>query len=122
MLQQDSQQQEEETVKEKCMKLFECSSCGNIFKYEYFSKHKDEEANLFMLEDTYYMRDPFVGKSILPLVLGGVCSFCGCIVCVSQSCSMFYTKRFCSSCIQKNLTSFPEEIQREYNAAKKLKE
>ena len=28
-----------------------------------------------------------------------------------QNCSLFYTKRFCLPCVQKNITEFPNEIQ-----------
>ena len=73
-------------------------------------------------------RDPFRADP-QPLILGSHCSSCGRVVCVSsvslsrpgvcvcvrfsflQTCSVFYTKRFCADCVKSNLKEFPKEIQ-----------
>jgi len=65
-----------------------------------------------LLEDAYVIRDPF-SPSAGHLTIGGNCCLCSKNVCMAQTCSIFYTKRFCISCVEKNIGEFPFEIQRE---------
>ena len=37
-------------------------------------------------------------------------SLCNRSVCISQKCSLFYTKRFCITCVKENWSKFPPEI------------
>ena len=41
-------------------KEFLCSICGTSFSYERYGKCKDAKVNLYMLEDVFSMRDPFL--------------------------------------------------------------
>lgn len=95
---------------DKPLESFECSQCQNKYKYDKFSKYKDEKSKFYILEDVYYIKDPFAHKSFIPLVLGGICSLCMKAVCVDQKCSIFYTKRYCLTCVQENIESFPKEV------------
>lgn len=108
-----SQEEEGELVYSK----FQCQQCGNEYKYEKHAKFKKESLQFYMLEHVYYIKDPFEDKSQLPIVLGGDCSLCGGTVCVSPKCSIFYTKRYCFSCVQENINSFPVEVCKEMLAA-----
>jgi len=94
-------------------KSFCCSLCRTTYKYENFGRLTEKKSNLHLLEDVFYMKDPFSNKNLLPLMLGGVCSVCNQVVCMANTCSLFYTKRFCMECIQKNITHFPTEVQKE---------
>lgn len=95
------------------IKEFECSQCGDIFKYRMFSKgkqHRNDTQQCFLLEEAFHMDDPFEESSKLPFVVGGVCYVCSKAVCIDIKCSNFYTKRFCLSCIKEKSKFFPKEI------------
>lgn len=92
---------------------FQCKHCGNEYKFENHSKFKKETMQFFMLEDVYYIRDPFEETSKIPMILGGNCSICSESVCISPKCSIFYTKRYCLSCLIENVHNFPEEIRKD---------
>ncbi|XP_068714389.1 cysteine-rich DPF motif domain-containing protein 1-like [Montipora foliosa] len=91
---------------------FICSNCGFECHYEYFGKTPPFSKSIVLLEDAYVIRDPF-SSSAGHLTLGGQCFLCSGDVCVSQRCSIFYTKRFCIACVEGNMEDFPKEIQKE---------
>lgn len=95
-------------------KYFECNECQTKYKYDDMSKFKGKKANLHLLEGVYYMKDPFEPVHDIPLILGGVCSVCSSTVCVSQKCSVFYTKRFCKQCFKRDVDHFPEEVKKQF--------
>lgn len=101
----------------KKQKEFECSQCGEVYKYQTFSKgkHRDGMQQCFLLEEAFHMDDPFDESSKLAFVVGGVCYVCSEAVCVDTKCSNYYTKRFCLSCIRKKSESFPKEILKDVN-------
>ncbi|KAK2547499.1 Cysteine-rich DPF motif domain-containing protein 1 [Acropora cervicornis] len=92
--------------------IFSCSSCAFECHYEYFGKKPPCSKSVMLLEDAYVIRDPF-SPSAGHLTIGGNCCLCSKNVCMAQTCSIFYTKRFCISCVEKNIGEFPFEIQRE---------
>ena len=94
-------------------KEFICSICGTSFSYERYGKCKDAKANLYMLEDVFSMRDPFSMRNTFPLILGGICTICSRNICMDTTCSLFYTKRFCTDCVKSNVKDFPDEIRRD---------
>lgn len=89
--------------------MFTCSFCGFECHYEYFGKNPPFSKSVLLLEDAYVLRDPF-SPNPGHLILGGQCCLCSTDICVSQTCSIFYTKRFCISCVEKNMGEFPDEI------------
>ena len=101
---------EDENIKNQTNKQFECAQCKLLFKYNKYRKLTDVTTNLHFLEEVYYIINPFEGPASMPLVLGSACSICKSTVCVSSSCSVFYTKRFCRSCVAKCPDCFPNEI------------
>jgi len=100
----------EETAADETM--FLCSSCGFECRYEYFGKKPPFSKSVVLLEDAYVIRDPF-SPTAGHLTLGGRCCLCSKDVCVAQTCSIFYTKRFCISCVEKNLEEFPDEVHKD---------
>ena len=102
----------EKKIEIKDSKYFECAQCKLKYKYEMFSNYKDKKTNICILEDVYYMKDPFEHVLSIPLILGGTCSHCNITVCVNPKCSVFYSKRFCSTCFKKNIDNFPEELKK----------
>uniref|UniRef100_G1QAI5 Cysteine-rich DPF motif domain-containing protein 1 n=2 Tax=Myotis lucifugus TaxID=59463 RepID=G1QAI5_MYOLU len=71
-----------------------------------------------LLEESYVMKDPFTPDKDRFLILGSRCSVCGRLVCVGPECSLFYSKRFCLPCVQKNLQAFPQEIRQDLEKRK----
>jgi Cysteine-rich domain len=61
-------------------------------------------------EDSYVARDPFTppGQRSF-LLLGSDCNVCSNPVC--QSCSIFYSKRYCKSCAIEHAEEFPNPIK-----------
>ncbi|XP_022805736.1 cysteine-rich DPF motif domain-containing protein 1-like [Stylophora pistillata] len=88
---------------------FTCASCGFQCNYEYFGKKPPFSKSVVLLEDAYVIRDPF-SPNAGHLTLGGQCCVCARHICMSQTCSIFYTKRFCIPCVQNNKEEFPDEI------------
>lgn len=88
---------------------FTCASCGFECNYEYFGKKPPFSKSVVLLEDAFVLRDPF-SPNAGHLTLGGRCCLCTRHICISQTCSIFYTERFCISCVQKNKEEFPDEI------------
>uniref|UniRef100_T2MAW4 Cysteine-rich DPF motif domain-containing protein 1 n=1 Tax=Hydra vulgaris TaxID=6087 RepID=T2MAW4_HYDVU len=91
-------------------KQFECTQCKLMFKYDKYCQLVNLTSNIFFLEEVYYINNPFDNSVSIPLVLGANCSVCCCTICVSSSCSVFYTKRFCRNCVAKSLDCFPVEV------------
>ncbi|XP_070557576.1 cysteine-rich DPF motif domain-containing protein 1-like [Ptychodera flava] len=91
---------------------FTCELCNLHAPYEYFGNSPPFTKSVLLLEDVFVMRDPFTTERKL-LILGSHCSLCNKVICVGQSCSLFYTKRFCLPCAFDNIQEFPTEIQQE---------
>ena len=102
-----------EKEEKRNIKEFQCEMCGNRYKYKKFSKFKNEKVNLYLLEDVFYIDDPFQLKSAMPFIVGGRCSICSRTICVGQKCSIFYTKRFCLGCAKEDMKHFPKELHKE---------
>ncbi|KAK7102392.1 cysteine-rich DPF motif domain-containing protein 1-like [Littorina saxatilis] len=96
----------------KQTKIFTCSLCNLSVDYHYYGKKPPFVKSLMLLEDCYVMKDPFSSTGGL-ITLGGTCSQCGSVVCMSPDCSLFYSKRFCLPCVLKQQDQFPAEIQQE---------
>lgn len=88
-----------------------CSKCNFEERYHYKGKKPPFAKSFVFLEDAYIMKDPFSppGKGQC-LMIAGDCSMCNKSVCCSSECSIFYVKRFCMSCVRKNLGYFPPLI------------
>uniref|UniRef100_A0A7M6DNU1 Cysteine-rich DPF motif domain-containing protein 1 n=1 Tax=Clytia hemisphaerica TaxID=252671 RepID=A0A7M6DNU1_9CNID len=99
-----------EKQSESISKEFQCSICGEKFKYKKFANYKNNKSHYLLLEETFYMDDPFEATSKRPFILGGKCSFCTRTVCINQKCSLYYTKRFCTECVKEKDECFPKEI------------
>ncbi|XP_045166712.2 cysteine-rich DPF motif domain-containing protein 1-like [Mercenaria mercenaria] len=99
--------EEKDVVKE-----FLCYKCQLKIKYDYFGTKPPFAKSIILLEDTYIMKDPFSSEMGM-ISLGSHCSLCRKSVCSSGDCSIFYTKRFCLSCVQDKIEEFPVEIQQE---------
>lgn len=103
--------------------LFTCYVCGMNEKYTYFGRRPKFAPDYSFLEDVYLLKDPFSSpnqKSFL--FLGSHCCLCNKMVCQSQECSLFFSKRFCLNCAHSNSREFPFEIQQELNKRRKKKE
>ncbi|XP_059481965.1 cysteine-rich DPF motif domain-containing protein 1 isoform X2 [Neocloeon triangulifer] len=60
--------------------------------------------------DSYVARDPFTPLQQRSfLLLGSDCGVCGNPVC--QSCSLYYTKRFCKPCALETASKFPAPLK-----------
>lgn len=91
---------------------FSCEACGLSAKFDYYGKQPPFVHHFSVTEDAYIMKDPFVdGKRCI--ILGAHCSMCNKSVCVSNDCSIFYSKRLCATCVEKHLYDLPKEIQKE---------
>lgn len=88
-----------------------CNFSGSVFG---FGRVCPFSSGIVFLEDTYIGRDPF-SPDPKPLILGSNCVVCNIPVCVSQSCSVFYTKRYCVECFKQNISKFPQELVKEFN-------
>ncbi|XP_065066945.1 cysteine-rich DPF motif domain-containing protein 1-like [Rhopilema esculentum] len=99
--------------------IFTCNLCGFSCRYDFYGAESIKGSCHFSIkEQAFVLQDPFSGKKQTPIILGSLCSKCNIHVCVGQTCSYFYGKRFCRSCMLSNMQSFPEEIQEE--ATKRL--
>jgi len=90
-------------------KVFKCSRCNFSAKYDYFGKNPSFCRTLSALEDVYIMRDPFTEER-RAILLGSHCTACTDLVCSSQECSLYYTRRFCLQCVSANQNEFPSQI------------
>ncbi|XP_019848845.1 PREDICTED: cysteine-rich DPF motif domain-containing protein 1-like [Amphimedon queenslandica] len=91
---------------------FRCERCGFTSLVYSFSKSCPFSSGLVFSEDCFIGRDPFSEKH-KPLVLGSRCAACHRAICVSQDCSIFYTRRYCKDCFDNNRSRFPLELQKE---------
>ena len=74
------------------------------------SNHQDAGKFVF-LEDTYMLKDPNSSRdSSMVICLGSKCSVCSSMCCSSDTCSLFYTKRYCKICAQDNQQHFPPQL------------
>ncbi|XP_071816018.1 cysteine-rich DPF motif domain-containing protein 1-like isoform X2 [Apostichopus japonicus] len=62
-----------------------------------------------LMEKAYVLKNPFTPHDS-HLTIGAHCSQCDKAVCVQQTCSVFYTRRFCKHCVEKHSEEFPQEI------------
>ena len=104
------QTEKEENQSGSLSKEFQCSICGDRFKYKKFGSYKNSRSHFLLLEEAFYMDDPFEASSKTPFILGGKCNLCTRTVCANQKCSLFYTKRFCTGCAKEKSDCFPKEI------------
>jgi len=97
---------------------FRCAACGLTEGYDYFGRQPRKFLKSIMfLEDCYVLEDPF-GSGLGSeeeggdrfIVLGGHCCVCDARVCQGAACSVFYTKRFCVSCVRQHAQKFPPEV------------
>ncbi|XP_004845445.1 cysteine-rich DPF motif domain-containing protein 1 isoform X2 [Heterocephalus glaber] len=98
--------------------VFECQLCALTAPYSYVGQKPPNTQSVLLLEESYIMKDPFSPDRGRFLVLGAQCSVCSRLVCVGPECSLFYSKRFCLPCVQKNLSAFPPEIQQDLEKRK----
>lgn len=100
---------------------FACNVCGLTAPYEVFGtslpshnvdilQAKDERAgtNIVFLEPVFLVSDPSAGKR-RPLAIGAECSLCRARVCMAETCSFFYAKRFCATCAIGHKIAFPPQ-------------
>ena len=81
--------------------IFICELCNLKENYHYYGKRPRFCRRVQFLEDCYIMKDPFSAygsNNYNVLVLGGDCSHCHKSVC--QTCSIYYSKRYCKDCIK----------------------
>jgi hypothetical protein len=98
--------------------LFVCTKCGLSIKFDYFGKTPPFTKSLVIMEDAFVMKDPFSDVRNNCIIIGSRCVSCSQMVCVSQDCSIFYTKRFCVDCVHANFDTFPAEIRQELTKRK----
>ncbi|XP_036156943.1 cysteine-rich DPF motif domain-containing protein 1 isoform X1 [Myotis myotis] len=98
--------------------VFECQLCALAAPYSYVGQKPPDTQSVILLEESYVMKDPFTPDKDRFLILGSRCSVCGRLVCVGPECSLFYSKRFCLPCVQKNLQAFPQEIRQDLEKRK----
>ncbi|XP_012612537.2 cysteine-rich DPF motif domain-containing protein 1 [Microcebus murinus] len=98
--------------------MFECELCALTAPYSYVGQKPPNTQSVVLLEESYIMKDPFTSDKDRFLVLGSRCSLCSRLVCVGQECSLFYSKRFCLPCVQKNISAFPQEIRQDLEKRK----
>jgi len=108
---------EEKSAEEQRL-TFHCAACGMTERCDYFGRQPRRFLKSIMfLEDCYVLEDPF-GSGLGGeeeggdkfIVLGSHCVVCGDCVCQAAACSVFYTKRFCVSCVRQNADKFPQEV------------
>ncbi|NXN91873.1 CDPF1 protein, partial [Rhinopomastus cyanomelas] len=97
---------------------FTCELCGLKAPYTYYGKKPPNTGSVVILEESYVMKDPFTPDKDKFLILGSHCSVCRKAVCVGADCSLFYCRRFCLPCVNKNLQAFPLEIQEDVSKRK----
>ncbi|XP_059537346.1 cysteine-rich DPF motif domain-containing protein 1 isoform X2 [Myotis daubentonii] len=93
--------------------VFECQLCALAAPYSYVGQKPPDTQSVVLLEESYVMKDPFTPDKDRFLILGSRCSVCG-----RLECSLFYSKRFCLPCVQKNLQAFPQEIRQDLEKRK----
>ncbi|XP_008585221.1 PREDICTED: cysteine-rich DPF motif domain-containing protein 1 [Galeopterus variegatus] len=98
--------------------VFECQLCALTAPYSYVGQKPPDTQSVVLLEESYIMKDPFTSDKGRFLVLGSRCSLCSRLVCVGPECSLFYSKRFCLPCVQKNISAFPQEIRQDLEKRK----
>ena len=91
---------------------FSCSTCDFAVDYHYKGRKPPFAKSIMLLEDCFIMKDPF-STSGGYICVGGICSVCSKTVCMSNTCSIFYTRRFCLDCVNHQIHEFPKEIQME---------
>jgi len=96
---------------------FQCALCGWSERYHGHGTSLPFARGINFNEDAYVMRDPFVpyGQNLY-FFLGAPCSGCQRLVCAN--CSLFYSKRFCGECANKNVQHFPVEVQKKIHELK----
>ncbi|XP_052681011.1 cysteine-rich DPF motif domain-containing protein 1-like [Crassostrea angulata] len=92
--------------------VFVCENCNFSVSFDYFGRKPPFARSYVLMEEAYVMKDPFSEERGF-ITLGSSCNICRAKVCLSQNCSLFYTKRFCLRCVKKNLKEFPAEIKEE---------
>jgi len=99
---------------ERSKNVFTCEICGFSCRFDAYGRKIDVGFNALRLkEDAFLLKDPFSTSNETPIVLGSPCSICRFTVCVGQSCSYFYEKRYCKPCMLKILQKFPIAVQEE---------
>lgn len=89
---------------------FLCCVCGFSCSYDCFETRAPFSHHMVFLEKAYLLKDPFVEYEDV-ICLGSDCTICGKSVCKGNSCSIFFTKRFCIHCFQTVSHAFPEEVR-----------
>lgn len=56
-----------------------------------------------------WLQDPSALKR-RPVALGSRCTVCSNMVCCHDTCSVFYSKRFCAPCARANASAFPVQL------------
>ncbi|GAX84582.1 hypothetical protein CEUSTIGMA_g12003.t1 [Chlamydomonas eustigma] len=101
-------------------RIFTCYLCSFSAPYSTFGRSlkidelkKDEHlaGTVMFLEDSYLLPDPNAAQ-VHPLCLGSHCNVCKRSVCVSEECSLFYSKRFCADCARAHVSAFPLECRK----------
>ncbi|XP_036905331.1 cysteine-rich DPF motif domain-containing protein 1 [Sturnira hondurensis] len=98
--------------------VFECQLCSLTAPYSYVGQRPPNTQSIILLEESFVTKDPFTPDKDRFLILGSKCSVCGRLVCVSPECSLFYSKRFCLPCVQRNVHAFPQEIRHDLEKRK----
>jgi len=98
---------------------FVCSVCHLSEHYHYKGRNPPFVREISFLEDCYVSKDSFApqGEGLF-LLLGSECTVCGRTVCQANTCSVFYSKRFCLPCAVRTITAFPPEMQQKIAKAK----
>ncbi|XP_061178858.1 cysteine-rich DPF motif domain-containing protein 1-like [Saccostrea echinata] len=103
---------------EKAKEVFVCQNCKFSAHYDYFGRKPPFSKSFVLMEEAYVVKDPFSADGGM-ITLGSSCSCCGARVCLSQGCSLFYTKCFCLTCVKRNMKEFPSEIIEELTKKRK---
>ncbi|KAM4676944.1 cysteine-rich DPF motif domain-containing protein 1 [Discoglossus pictus] len=98
--------------------IFECHLCKLSIPYTYFGQKPPNTHSVILLEECFVMKDPFTPDKEKFLILGSPCSLCERVVCVGTECSLFYSKRFCLPCVNKNRDEFPQQIRQDLDKRK----
>ena len=69
----------------------------------------DARSHIRLLEDAYCCQDPYT-TAPRHIVLGSRCAVCNASVCVNAACSVFYTKRFCRTCVHTYQHLLPSQV------------
>ncbi|XP_004713982.1 cysteine-rich DPF motif domain-containing protein 1 [Echinops telfairi] len=98
--------------------VFECHLCALSAPYSYVGQKPPNTWSVFLLEESYVLKDPFTANKDKFLVLGSRCNVCSRLVCMGPECSVFYAKRFCLPCVWENIVAFPQEIRQDVEKQK----